>query len=55
RIGAAITKVTKQQRLEGFKAGGGVLQQLISGESTISDYNDIQLRAEKIYGADEEE
>ena len=55
RIGAVLKTFAKQQRLEGFRSGGGVLQQLISGESSISDYNDIQLRAEKIYGADEEE
>lgn len=55
RVGAFVERLTKAQHLDGLKDGSGVLRQLIDGEMSIKDFNEWQLRADGLYGPDEEE
>ena len=54
-IGAFIERLTKAQHLDGLKDGSGILRRLASGEMSIRDFNEWQLRSEQHYGATEEE
>lgn len=50
---AEIERLMKSQRLSGVNEGSSVLHQIMSGELSVDEINDLQIRKEKLYGESE--